>query len=124
MSLISKADETSVTSVISQRQLHSNLLTKIYYPDTLYPDSYTFFTDRTVLSFDRHDQQSVTVETNLIAISKDSLPKSVTNKIQSTERQYQFIVCTLLNMSSMLDSSIHRQYQIDQIMPAAIKNIQ
>ncbi|CAF1386635.1 unnamed protein product [Rotaria magnacalcarata] len=29
-----------------QRHLSSELLTKIYYPDTLYPDNYTFFTDR------------------------------------------------------------------------------
>lgn len=29
-----------------QRASHSQLLTKIYYPDTLYPDTYSFFADR------------------------------------------------------------------------------
>lgn len=31
---------------INQRGSHTRLLTKIYYPDTLYPDNYSFFADR------------------------------------------------------------------------------
>ncbi|CAF3693411.1 unnamed protein product [Rotaria socialis] len=50
-----------------QRHLPSELLTKIYYPDTLYPDNYTFFTDRessqarsSYTDVDASDQNSTT----------------------------------------------------------------
>ena len=37
----------SLSSSMNRRASRCQLLTKIYYPDTLYPDSYSFFADRT-----------------------------------------------------------------------------
>ncbi|CAF1338341.1 unnamed protein product [Rotaria magnacalcarata] len=40
-------NQDSPLSLLShQRASHFELLTKIYYPETLYPDSYSFFADR------------------------------------------------------------------------------
>lgn len=86
-------NQVSSSSLLStnQRSSQSQLLTKIYYPDTLYPDSYTFFADRRSQPMDANDQSPTTdpqrTSTNMVAI-----PKQATNEIEMTERQSKYSV--------------------------------
>jgi hypothetical protein len=79
------------TTTTNKRPIRSELLTKIYYPDTLYPDSYTFFADRRSQPMDANDQSPTTdpqrTSTNMVAI-----PKQATNEIEMTERQSKYSV--------------------------------
>ena len=50
VSTITTVTSTTTSEKMSSTKEHttqSQLLTKIYYPDTLYPDTYSFFADRT-----------------------------------------------------------------------------
>jgi len=85
---------------INQRASQSQLLTKIYYPDTLYPDSYSFFADRgdtassqikTSLPMDRNDQYPTTNPTCSPAIIS-TVSKQATTEIEIIDRPTKYVV--------------------------------
>ncbi len=82
------SNENQQQSLPNQRPARSELLRKIYYPDTLYPDGYTFFADRrTRLLTDTNESTGTT-----------TIPKQSTIEIEMTERQSKYsvsVVCTL-----------------------------
>ena len=68
------------------RPVNSELLTKIYYPDTLYPDTYTFFADRRGASRVRSPPMN----------EPSTIPKQATNEIEINERQNKSPVSTVI----------------------------
>ena len=76
------ADKQSELAASSTRPRadRSQLLTKIYYPDTLYPDTYTFFTDRSTAMDSSEPNPDATV------------PKPATTEIELIERQTSYLV--------------------------------
>lgn len=84
-------DNDKQQSTSNQRPSRSELLTKIYYPDTLYPNTYTFFADRR--SSQLHSQtmatndQSPPVDTHETSTNPSTIPKQPINEIELIERQ-------------------------------------
>jgi hypothetical protein len=83
--------QASSTTTTNQRPFRSDLLTKIYYPDSLYPDSYTFFADRTdtVRSsrMNTQDQyQSATTDSTRPSINAATIPKQAMTENEMIER--------------------------------------
>ena len=75
------------TSVTKSRPIRPEFLTKIYYPDTLYPDSYTFFADRRSAPMDADEQASTKP-----SVHTATLPKQIINEIETTERPSKYSV--------------------------------
>jgi hypothetical protein len=86
----------------TQRASQSELLTKIYYPDTLYPDNYSFFTDRgdtassrakSPLPMDSIDQYpTTTTDPTGPPTSVSTVPKHTKTEIEITDRQSKYPV--------------------------------
>ena len=83
------SDNVQEASVGNEKPVPSRLLTKIYYPDTLYPDSYTFFTNRTSAAMDTHDQTSTNTDIRRPSIHTQSVFRQNTTEIETNERQNQ-----------------------------------
>lgn len=60
-----QASASSRLLPVTQHSSHSQLLTKIYYPVTLYPDSYSFFADRGDSVLSRTKKASLPMETSV-----------------------------------------------------------
>ena len=92
----SRQDKPSQEAPVSEpKPVQPRLLTRIYYPDTLYPDSYTFFANRTSSMADTHDQTSVNPETRRSPTRTDSASRQNTAEIETTERQNKSSVCNI-----------------------------
>jgi len=83
-------------SISKQRPFRPELLKKIYYPDTLYPDGYTFFADRRssplqAPTMDTNDQNPTT-DSQGTSRNTATIPKQATNEIEVIERQTKNIV--------------------------------
>ncbi len=81
----------------NKRLSRPELLTKIYYPDTLYPDSYTFFADRrspqlNSQSMDTNDQYSTTDPPEISRNNTATIPNQTVVEIEMTERQSKYSV--------------------------------
>lgn len=77
-------------SASNQRPVRGELLRKMYYPDTLYPDTYTFFASPRSRSADPNEPPT-TIATN----SSNNLRQSNT-EIDLMERQSKYPVSILL----------------------------
>jgi len=84
----------------TQRASQSQLLTKIYYPDTLYPDNYSFFADRgdtsslqikSQLPMEPTDQYPTTDPTIPPTIIS-TLPRQATTEIELIDRHSKYAV--------------------------------
>ena len=84
-----------------QRASQAQLLTKIYYPDTLYPDNYSFFADRGETASSEHfkspvpmepqDQYATTDPTGLPTIIS-TIPRQGTTEIEIIDRGSKYAV--------------------------------
>lgn len=82
-------DKQQTTS--NRRPFRSEFLTKIYYPDTLYPDSYKFFADRRSpqqrsQSMDTNNQNPTT-DANETSTIPAPVSTQLKNEIELIERQ-------------------------------------
>jgi len=95
-------NQVSSSSLLStnQRASQSQLLTKIYYPDTLYPDNYSFFADRgdtassqtkSALPMDPNEQYPTTDPIGPPTIIS-TLPKQPTTEIEIVDRRSKYAV--------------------------------
>lgn len=90
-----------------QRASQSQLLTRIYYPDTLYPDSYSFFADRTeansskarlapttALAMDSNEQYPATMTSDPLGPTSNlsTISKQATTEIEIIDRQSKYPV--------------------------------
>ena len=112
----SSADETDIeyrhpSSLPSsipakQRASHPQLLTRIYYPDTLYPDSYSFFADRSESTaakqrsppptMDINNQQPPSItDTTAPSTLPSAVYKQTTTDIEIIDRQTKYPVSTV-----------------------------
>jgi hypothetical protein len=94
----------SSTLRTTQRASQSQLLTKIYYPDTLYPDNYSFFADRGDTkssqvksppppSMDTSDQYPITsIDSTGPPIILSTIPKQATTESGIIDRQSKYSV--------------------------------
>lgn len=73
--------QSEFASSTRSRADRSQLLTKIYYPDTLYPDTYSFFTDRST-AMDPSDSNP----------DATTIPKPATTELELIERQTSYAV--------------------------------
>lgn len=98
MSILStNDDDRQLQSRENQRSAGSELLTKIYYPDTLYPDNYRFFTDRQ----SSQGRSSLWMDVNDQNPNTDSIkPMSACSQgmidIETSEEQNKYSVSILL----------------------------
>lgn len=93
--------DSSSSLPTNQRASQSQLLTKIYYPDTLYPDNYSFFADRgdtssssqikSPLPMDLNDQYPVTDPTNPSTMIS-TVSKQPTTEIDIIDRHTKYPV--------------------------------
>ena len=79
------------SSASNQRPIRGELLRKMYYPDTLYPDTYTFFASPRSRSTDPNEPT-----TTLITNPSNILRQSNTD-IDLMERQNKYTVSILLH---------------------------
>ncbi|CAF4552031.1 unnamed protein product [Rotaria socialis] len=109
-----------------QRHLPSELLTKIYYPDTLYPDNYTFFTDRessqarsSYTDVDASDQNSTT-DSLRPSTFPIAIPSQTTVEIETPGNQRK-------HTSAMMDrdrgesESGRQRFDIKRYVPVALR---
>jgi hypothetical protein len=89
-------EEQKQQSITTQRPLRSELLRKIYYPDTLYPDSYVFFTDRESSRVRSPPMDTNEQEPTRFTVNSATIPKQSTNEIEMTERQNRYAVSGLI----------------------------
>lgn len=75
-------DEVSNDNANNQQQ--TDLLKKIYYPDTLYPDKYVFFANRRAQSMDSNESPS-------------TIPKQITVDNETIESQRHQTVSTIFD---------------------------
>jgi hypothetical protein len=79
-------------SLPNARPVRGELLKKIYYPDTLYPDGHTFFADRRSRMMETNEQPTGGASNNTA-----TTPKIPTIEIEMTERQNKYsvsVVCS------------------------------
>ena len=86
--------------VTNGRPVCFELLTKIYYPDTLYPDNYTFFADRESsqirsIVMDLNDQQHSTTDTARPLTNLTPIPEQPIAEVESSVRQSEHPVSVL-----------------------------
>jgi hypothetical protein len=89
----------------NQRASQSQLLTKIYYPDTLYPDNYSFFADRgdtassqvkSPLPMDTNIQYPTTITDPTGAPSiLATVPRQPITEIEIIDRQSKYAVSNI-----------------------------
>ena len=97
---VEEIDETTVSrpplllSSTNQRASQSRLLTKLYYPDTLYPDNYSFFADRGDTTSTSHIKSSTAMESNEQYSSTEAptMPRSGTTEIEPVDRHTKYPV--------------------------------
>jgi hypothetical protein len=86
--------------ITNQRTSQTQLLTRIYYPDTLYPDNYSFFADRgdtassqikSPLPMDPSDQYPTTDTSDRPAIIS-TLSRQPTTEIEIIDRPNKYVV--------------------------------
>lgn len=82
------------------RLIQSELLKKIYYPDTLYPDNYAFFSEREPLrqspNLDGNDQQTTTDSARTTTLST-RIPPQIVVELETPEQFHRHsvsVVCT------------------------------
>ncbi|CAF0958309.1 unnamed protein product [Rotaria sordida] len=117
-------DEDQQQSIANQRAVHSELLTKIYYPDTLYPDNYSFFADR-----DSSQVRSLRTNSNdqhptIDSIRPSTQPITISNQptieIETPERQSK-------HSSAMIDrergesESGRQRFDVKRYIPSALR---
>ena len=89
-----------------QRASHPQLVTRIYYPDTLYPDSYSFFADRSESTaakqrsppptMDINNQQPPSItDTTAPSTLPSAVYKQTTTDIEIIDRHNKYAVSTL-----------------------------
>ncbi|CAF1209746.1 unnamed protein product [Adineta steineri] len=109
-------DQKQSSSTTSHRPIRSDLLTKIYYPDTLYPDSYIFFTDRRTSPINVNDQDSKKLPVN----TSPTTSKQIPNDIEIIESQSKYF-------SPMIDRERHeseserRRFDVKRYIPTALR---
>ncbi|UJR28258.1 hypothetical protein I4U23_009508 [Adineta vaga] len=116
----------------NQRPVHSQLLTKIYYPDTLYPDNYSFFTDRgdtttttskekTSLPMDLNNQYPATA-TDLTNSppSMSTIPKQSTADVEIIDRQGKYIA-PMIDRERVESESDKRRFDMKRYVPTALR---
>ncbi len=97
-------DETDKQpSKANRRPFRSELLTKIYYPDTLYPDNYTFFADRRSQSMDTNDPTETSINTTA------TIPKPTTTETEMNEQQNKSPV-SFIFVNSIRHNQIKEHY--------------
>ena len=119
---------SSSTIPTHQRASQSQLLTRIYYPDTLYPDSYSFFADRTeansakarlapttTLAMNNNEQYPTAVTSDSLGPPSNlsTISKQATTEIEIIDRQSKYPVSvtgfclhSFLSVSDFLLSSV------------------
>jgi hypothetical protein len=91
-------------SLPNSRPIRGELLKKIYYPDTLYPDGYTFFADRRGRSVDTNESTGASNNTATI-------PKQATIDIEMTERQSKYSVSVVCIEKKKRENVIFDKFQ-------------
>jgi hypothetical protein len=84
-------------SIATQHPARSELLRKIYYPDTLYPDGYTFFADRGLSRVRSPPMDINEQDSTRFTVNTATIPKQTTNDIEMMERQNKYTVSILSN---------------------------
>ncbi|CAF3855551.1 unnamed protein product [Adineta steineri] len=127
-------DENQIISSllpINQRATRSQLLTKIYYPDTLYPDYYSFFADRrdttsprvnASLYMDQNEQYptTTTMDTTGSPISMPSMPKHPTTENEIIDRQNKYAAPMIDRERGESESEKHR-FDVKRFIPTALR---
>jgi hypothetical protein len=100
-------------SLSNSRPVRPELLKKIYYPDTLYPDGYTFFADRRSRPIDTNEPTGA-------SNNPATLPKQSTIDIEMIERQSKYsvsVVCILKKANVIFDKLQCRSMHSYQMRP-------
>lgn len=98
-------NQASSSLPLYQRASQSQLITRIYYPETLYPDSYSFFADRSdtsttlqindPLPMDPSDQYPVSELSNPPPTISSTLHKQPTTEIEIVDRHSKYPVSNI-----------------------------
>ena len=80
------------SSIPNPRPIRQELLRKMYYPDTLYPDTYTFYASPRSRAVDTNEPTTTTTTTTT-NLTTNPRPPSV--EIEMTERQSKYSVSIL-----------------------------
>jgi hypothetical protein len=110
----------------NQRASQSQLLTRIYYPDTLYPDNYSFFADRGDTASSSQIKSPVTMEPQDQYATTDpscpptivsTVPRQGTTEIEIIDRPSKYAVsihfsnivycCRILRLSLFFYDSLY-----------------
>ncbi|CAF0975336.1 unnamed protein product [Rotaria sp. Silwood1] len=111
-------------SIANQHSVQSELLTKIYYPDTLYPDNYSFFADRDSSqvrsSRTNSNEQHPTTESIQRSTQPVNISHQPTIEIETPERQSK-------HSSAMIDrergesESGRQRFDVKRYIPSALR---
>ncbi|CAF3884152.1 unnamed protein product [Rotaria sp. Silwood2] len=117
-------EDQNQQAMTNQRSVQSELLTKIYYPDTLYPDNYSFFADRDSshvrsLRTNSNDQHSTT-ESIKLSTQPVTISHQPTIEVETPERQSKY-------SSAMIDrergesESGRQRFDVKRYIPSALR---
>lgn len=90
---------SSLLPPTNQRAKQSRLLTKLYYPDTLYPDNYSFFADRGDTSSTAHIRSTIAMESQEQYPSTDqpTVPRTGTTEVELVDRHTKYPVSSKIS---------------------------
>ncbi|CAF1273032.1 unnamed protein product [Adineta ricciae] len=115
----------------NQRPVQSQLVTRIYYPDTLYPDNYSFFADRSDLPTNSKDQTSLsmdpnnqypttTTDLNNSPPNLSTIPKQSSTEIETIDRQGKY-AAPMIDRERVESETDRRRFDVKRYVPSALR---